>query len=80
MNIDRAIEILTLLKNKGETDIILAAWTAERFGLSGNDSWPALAEKVEQEMDWSATHDCMWEIMRNEMTDEELKELEDSQE
>lgn len=72
MNIDKAIEILNLFKQKGETDIIFAAWTAGSFDLSGEERWPELAEAVEKKIDWSSTGDYMWDLMCDEMTDEEL--------
>lgn len=74
MNIDKAIELLTLFKNKGETDIILAAWTAGTFGLQNNSKWPALAEMVEESMDWSHVHGYMNDMIEDELTDEELSQ------
>ena len=42
-----------------EEHIILAWWEHSQFTEIPEDQWPAAAESVEDELDWSRTHDAM---------------------
>ena len=58
MSIDDAIKNLEAAKANGVKDIVLAYWNAEAFQMKEDDEeWAALAEYLEDQMDWSHTHE-----------------------
>lgn len=70
MDIKIAIETLQQLQKAGVQHVVMAAWDARSFDLQENDkNWPYLANAAELEMDWSATHDRLSEIIAQELND-----------
>jgi len=63
MNINEAIAQLERAKELGETDIVFAYWKASALDMDGFADWPAVAEYVEEIMDWSSTHDKITDII-----------------
>ena len=57
MTIDDAIKNLEQAKAKGTKAIVLAYWDASMFQMQDDSKWEAIAEHVEDQMDWSSTHD-----------------------
>lgn len=70
MNIDRAIKILEEMRNRGVSNIILAAWDGQSFDFDENDyDWEILAEKANHFIDWSQTHDMIADFIKEEQSD-----------
>ena len=63
MKIEEAIAQLIQEKNNGTKSIILAYWKADLFDREDDDGWHADTELVENEMDWSRTHDQMDDLI-----------------
>lgn len=72
MTIDDAIKMLTRCKEDGVKSIILAFWEAESFDLSDDDTWEGVSESVEDNMDWSYTHDRLSEILNEVIENEKV--------
>lgn len=72
MTIDDAIKMLTESKEAGVKSIILAFWEAESFELSDDDIWESVSGSIEDNMDWSYTHDCLSEILNEEIKNEKV--------
>lgn len=69
MTIDEAIADLQQAKRDGVKHIVLAYWTAEWFDQKDDDQFAADAAIIEDEFDWSYTHESMetfLEIYREE--------------
>lgn len=65
MTIDEAIEMLKREKAGGTKNIVFAYWTSDMFEKEDDDSWGAEAEYIEDQMDWSASHDDMQNLLDN---------------
>jgi hypothetical protein len=74
MTIDDAIKMLEDAKKRGVTDIIIAHWEPDAFGLETNPDWPAIAEQV-MDKDWSYVND-MVDDMVAEVDDPDYEEKE----
>ena len=62
MKIEDAIKYLEELKAQGETDIIMATWEKEAFTIDEVD-WQYFCDRVDDDMDWSYTHDGLEHIL-----------------
>lgn len=62
MKIEHAIKILKKRKAEGVKNIVLAYWEADMFEEKDNEKWEDTANTIEDEMDWSMTHDQMCQI------------------
>ena len=70
MDIKIAIQALQELQKAGVKHVVMSAWDARSFDLQEDDKeWPYLAVAAELEMDWSATHDKLSEIIAQELND-----------
>lgn len=70
MNIDRAIKILEEMRDRGVSNVILAAWDGQSFDFDENDyDWEVLAEKANHFVDWSQTHDMIADFIKEEQSD-----------
>ena len=68
MDIKIAIETLRELQKAGVKHVVMAAWDARSFDLQEDDAdWPHLAVAAELEIDWSAIHDKLSEIIAQEL-------------
>lgn len=65
MTIDEAIENLKDAKTRGVKSIIMAWWDALEFSRQDDEAWEADAARVEDEMDWSSTHDKITEMLED---------------
>ena len=66
MSIDEAIELLHQAKINGHTDVVFAYWDKHALDMEDNPDWPAIAEWIEEHMDWSSAHDRMTEIIKEQ--------------
>jgi hypothetical protein len=57
MTIDEAIKRLQAEKAAGIKNIVLAWWSADMFGRVDDEEWAYDAATVEENLDWSSTHD-----------------------
>ena len=57
MTIEEAIENLQAAKARGTKHIVLAYWEAGAFLMKESDEWGDLADFLEDQMDWSCTHE-----------------------
>jgi len=57
MHIDDAIKALKEAKKTGTKAIIFAYWESEMFERDDDETWAHDANLVEEEFDWSRTHD-----------------------
>jgi hypothetical protein len=68
MNIERAIKILEEMRDRGVSNIILAAWGGQSFDFEESDyDWEVLAEKANHFVDWSETHDMIAAFIKEEL-------------
>jgi hypothetical protein len=74
MTIDEAIKNLQDAKTRGVKSIVLAWWSADMLARVDNDDWAHIAERVEEEMDWSNTHEDLLEMANQIMYEEEDEE------
>ncbi len=65
MTIDEAIDNLKSAKEQGKKNIILAWWDSSMFDRKDDKDWEVDASRVEDEMDWSSTHDDISDILKN---------------
>lgn len=65
MTIDEAIKNLQNAKERGVKSIVLAYWESDGFGLPDDQNWQAIAELVEDQMDWSHTHEDINTIIQD---------------
>jgi len=72
MTIDDAIKMLTKRKRDGVKSIIFSFWTAESFDLPDDETWEDASESVEDNMDWSYTHDRLSELLKKETENEKV--------
>ena len=63
MKIEDAIKQLKQRKDQGVKSIVLAYWEADMFDQKDNDKWEDIASIIEDQMDWSMTHDQMSQIL-----------------
>lgn len=63
MKIEKAIEMLKEAQKHGAKNIILAYWEADMFERKDDESWEIDSEYVENEMDWSMTHDRIQDLI-----------------
>ncbi len=59
MSIDEAIKLLQHAKNTGTKSIVISWWDASMFGLDDDHDWLSLTQEIEDNFDWSGTHDKM---------------------
>jgi hypothetical protein len=52
-----------------EDDIILAWWAQDMFDEVHEDEWPAVAQHIEDRMDWSYAHDTMVQMANDWQND-----------
>jgi hypothetical protein len=71
MNINEAIRQLELAKAEGHTDIVFAYWDFHAFDMEKNPDWSAIAEWIEENMDWSEAHDQMVYIIKEGQEEKE---------
>lgn len=57
MTINEAIQNLQAAKKRGVKNIILAWWSADQFDRADDETWASDAEKIDEDFDWSATHE-----------------------
>lgn len=59
--------MLRSLQRKGVEDVVIAVWDAQSFDLQEGHEWASLSEVIEHDMDWSAVHDRMFQIIDEEI-------------
>lgn len=79
MHIDEAIRQLQEAKAKGRQHIVFAYWGCELFDMPEGGYWPAVAEAVEDRMDWSQCYDEMFEIQGMALSQDDEWVLADGQ-
>ena len=63
MTIDYAIKLLKDAKKDGVDHIIFAYWDASNFELKDNKDWAWIADRVEDDFDWSSTNEAIESFM-----------------
>ena len=71
MTIDEAIEALKQAKKEGHKAAVFAWWFADMFDRVDDDQWLADTEYVEAQMDWSADHDVIQDLINENEEDDE---------
>jgi hypothetical protein len=66
MKIDDAIEQLQNAKKEGTKNIIFAWWKSQEFARRDNDAWGSDCDTIDDNMDWSNTHDRLYDMMEHD--------------
>jgi hypothetical protein len=64
MNIDDAIHTLQEVKKNGTKNLIIAWWDSECFNRKEGKDWKSICNFVDNNMDWSSTHEGVDETIR----------------
>lgn len=67
MKIEEAIQILQDAQEQGTKSIVFAYWDSKMFDREDDETWENLTDLMEEEMDWSNTHDTLRYIMDLEL-------------
>lgn len=66
MRIEEAIKSLTQAKDRGVRNIVMAFWEASMFSRSDDRDWATLCDLVDDNFDWHATHDDLYDFLVDE--------------